>query len=64
MAVYQGLPYELPAGIHLYHEDYESGVSAASVPAPRLHKLLDHKLRSHRDATDLIRALELGQLAR
>jgi protein phosphatase len=64
VAVYQGLPYDLPAGIHLYREQFVSGVSAATLTAPRRDKLLDHKLRSERDANDLVKQLELGQLQR
>jgi protein phosphatase len=64
VSVYQGLPYDLPAGIHLYREQFVSGVSAATLTAPRRDKLLDHKLRSERDANDLVKQLELGQLQR
>jgi serine/threonine protein phosphatase PrpC len=62
VSVYQGLPYDLPAGIHLYREQFVSGVSAASLTPARRDKLLDHKLRSERDANDLVKQLELGQL--
>ncbi len=64
VAVYQGLPYDLPAGISLYREQFVSGVSAATLAAARRAKLLDHKLRSQGDADDLVKKLELGQLAR
>ena len=64
VSVYQGLPYDLPAGIHLYREHFVSGVSAATLTAPRRDKLLNHKLRSERDANDLVKQLELGQLQR
>jgi len=64
VSVYQGLPYDLPAGIHLYREQFVSGVSAASLTSARRNKLLDHKLRSERDANDLVKQLELGQLPR
>ena len=64
VSVYQGLPYDLPAGIHLYREQSASGVSAASLTSARRAKLLDHKLRSERDANDLVKQLELGQLQR
>jgi serine/threonine protein phosphatase PrpC len=64
VSVYQGLPYDLPAGIHLYREQFVSGVSAASLTPARRAKLLDHKLRSERDADDLVKQLELGQLPR
>jgi len=62
ITLYRGLPYDLPAGIHLYTTNYVSGVSVADVPVARRKKLLDHKLRSHNDATDLVRRLERGQL--
>jgi serine/threonine protein phosphatase PrpC len=64
VSVYQGLPYDLPAGIHLYREEFVSGVSAATLTPERRDKLLDHKLRSQRDADDLVKQLELGQLQR
>jgi PPM family protein phosphatase len=64
VSVYQGLPYDLPAGISLYREQFVSGVNAATLSAPRRDKLLDHKLRSERDANDLVKQLELGQLQR
>ncbi|MDX6648358.1 MAG: family protein phosphatase [Solirubrobacteraceae bacterium] len=62
VAVYQGLPYEGPAGLHLYSKSYISGVPAAALPARRRQALLDHKLRSQQDAADLVRKLELGQV--
>jgi len=63
VAIFRGLPYELPAGIRLYERWYVSGVPAAIVPAPRRAKLLDHQLRSERDARDLVRRLETGKLS-
>jgi protein phosphatase len=62
VSVYQGLPYNLPAGIHLYREQFVSSVNAATLPQTQRGKLLDHKLRSERDANDLVKQLELGQL--
>jgi PPM family protein phosphatase len=64
VTVYRGLPYELPAGIHLYETYYVSGFPASLIPADRRHALLDHHLRSQADATNLIHAVELGQLSR
>jgi protein phosphatase len=64
VSVYQGLPYDLPAGLHLYREQFVSGVSAAALAPVRRKALLDHKLRSEGDANDLVKQLELGQLAR
>jgi len=62
VAMYRGLPYELPAGIDLYSTNYVSGVPVDEVPAGRRGTLLDHQLRSHDDAADLVRELELGRL--
>jgi PPM family protein phosphatase len=64
VSVYQGLPYDLPAGVSLYREQFASGVSAAALTPQRRDTLLNHKLRSERDANDLVKQLELGQLAR
>ncbi|HYV15201.1 MAG TPA: Stp1/IreP family PP2C-type Ser/Thr phosphatase [Conexibacter sp.] len=60
---YRGLPWDLPAGIHLYESFYVSGVPASDVPARRRADLLDHRLRSRNDASDLISQLELGRLS-
>jgi protein phosphatase len=64
VTVYRGLPYDLPFGVRLYERFYVSGVPAATVPPARRARLLDHKLRSQRDAESLIDDLELGRLAR
>ena len=64
VTIYRGLPWELPAGVHLYEQFYVSGVPAGIVPAGRRSSLLDHRLRSQDDAENLISELELGQLAR
>jgi len=62
VAMYRGLPYDLPAGIDLYSTNYVSGVPVDEVPAARRATLLDHQLRSHDDAADLVRELEQGRL--
>jgi protein phosphatase len=62
VAMYRGVPIELPAGIDLYRTNYVSGVPVAEVPESRRATLLDHTLRSHDDASDLVRELELGRL--
>ncbi len=64
VAVYRGVPYDLPAGIRLYERFYVSGVPASIVPPGRRRTLLDHSLRSERDASDLVDQLELGRVAR
>jgi serine/threonine protein phosphatase PrpC len=62
VTIYQGLPYELPGGFDLYQEYHVSGVPAASLTDARREQLMDHKLRSQSDATDLVRRLELGDV--
>jgi protein phosphatase len=64
VTIYRGLPYDLPAGIHLYETFYVSGVPAALVPADRRSALFNHQLRSQSDAQTLVRDLELGQLSK
>jgi protein phosphatase len=62
VTIYRGVPFSLPAGLALYSSDYVSGVGASTLTAERRHTLLDHSLRSEKDAASLIRSLELGQL--
>ena len=63
VTMYRGLPYSLPAGIDLYSTNYVSGVPLSSLPAARRERLIDHTLRSHDDAADLMRELERGRVA-
>jgi PPM family protein phosphatase len=62
VTVFRGLPYELPAGVNLYSTSFVSGVASRQLDSARRRSLLDHKLRSHDDAADLVRRLELGEL--
>jgi PPM family protein phosphatase len=63
VTMFQGIPYELPAGVKLYSSYYVSGVSASSLSAHRREQLLDHALRSEHDAGSLMRSLELEELS-
>jgi PPM family protein phosphatase len=63
VVIYRGLPYDLPAGIHLYETYYVSGYPASLVPADRRTSLFDNRLRSQSDAVNLVRQLELGRLS-
>ena len=63
VTLYRGLPYTLPAGIDLYKVNYVSSVPLQTLPAPRRKQLVDHTLRSHDDASDLVRELERGRIA-
>jgi serine/threonine protein phosphatase PrpC len=58
IALYRGLPYELPFGIELYSEQYSSPVQAAALPADRRESVIEHELRSEDDARSLIDDLE------
>jgi protein phosphatase len=58
VALYRGLPYELPLGIQLYEERYSIPVQTASLPPRRQGSVTGHDLRSHSDAADLIEDLE------
>ena len=63
VAIYQGLPYDLPFGLHLYSRyGSPSGVTYAQIPAARRATFTDHKLRSLDDAENLVNALEEGKL--
>jgi PPM family protein phosphatase len=64
VTIYRGLPYDLPAGIHLYETFYVSGVPASLLPPDRRGALLDNRLRSESSAASVVRALELGRITR
>jgi protein phosphatase len=63
VTVYRGMPYDLPAGLHLYGVNYESGVPADTLTAAQKRTVGAHKLRAKDDAQDLVRQLETGELA-
>jgi PPM family protein phosphatase len=58
MALYRGLPYDLPLGISLYDERYSSPVQFDALPPELQSNVTDHELRSHDDASSLIREYE------
>ena len=62
IAIFQGLPYDLPLGIELYSRYAGSGVTIDDVPPARRKTFTDHKLRSKDDAENLVIALERGQI--
>jgi PPM family protein phosphatase len=61
VALYRGLPYELPLGITLYDERYASPVQTTALPAKRQDAVTDHSLRSRNDAVDLIEDIQSSQ---
>jgi PPM family protein phosphatase len=62
VALYRGLPYELPFGVELWDLDYSTGVPARFLPESRRDRVLDHRLRGKGDAVDLIKQVERGEL--
>jgi protein phosphatase len=58
VTLYRGVPYELPFGINLYQSKYVSSVPVRGLTSVERRRLLDHQLRSRKDAADLIRRLE------
>ncbi|MHB1469765.1 MAG: hypothetical protein ACYCX7_11485, partial [Solirubrobacteraceae bacterium] len=63
VTIYQGVPYQLPGKLNLYTVEYVSGVSASSLSPARRRTLLDESLRSEANAGELVRKLELGEIA-
>lgn len=58
VALYRGLPYELPFGIELYDERYASPLQTASLPPRRREAVTGHDLRSREDAVSLVEDIE------
>jgi protein phosphatase len=61
VALYRGLPYELPLGIRLYDERYASPIQTAGLPPRRLGAVTGHDLRSRGDAVSLVEDIEKSQ---
>ena len=60
VAIYQGVPIDLPFGIHLYHVTFESTVSYASLTARQRKTLFDHTLRSDSGAMSTLHPYEVA----
>ncbi len=58
VALYRGLPYELPLGIELYAQDSMTPVALGALPEERRAVVVEHELRSRDDAVSLIGDLE------
>jgi PPM family protein phosphatase len=61
VALYRGLPYELPFGIDLYAERYASPIQTTALPPKRQDAVTGHSLRSRSDAVDLIEDIQRSQ---
>jgi protein phosphatase len=64
VALYRGLPYELPFGLELYSERYASPIQTTTLPSRRRDAATGHDLRSRDDAISLIEEIEKSQGAR
>jgi PPM family protein phosphatase len=58
IALYRGLPYNLPLGINLYSEIYAAPVQVSALPADRRHSVTDNSLRKRNDAISLLQDLQ------
>jgi serine/threonine protein phosphatase PrpC len=58
LALYRGLPYNLPLDIKLYSEAYAAPVQVSSIPANRQDSAVNHTLRFHADAVSLLKDLQ------
>lgn len=61
VALYRGLPYELPFGIKLYSEHFASPIQTGALPARRRDAVTGHDLRSREDAVSLIEDIQKSQ---
>jgi len=61
VALYRGVPYELPFGIKLYDERYASPIQTESLPPRRQDAVTGHDLRSRGDAVSLIEDIQKSQ---
>jgi protein phosphatase len=58
VALYRGLPYDLPLGIDLYSEQYSIAVQTDTLSPERQKVVTEHTMRSHGDAVDIISDIE------
>ena len=58
LALYRGLPYELPFDVTLYSEVYAAPVQVSAIPGDRRDSAINHTLRFHGDAVSLLKDLE------
>jgi protein phosphatase len=61
VALYRGLPYELPFGIKLYDERYSSPIQTGSLAGKRRDAVTGHDLRSREDAVSLLEEIQRSQ---
>jgi PPM family protein phosphatase len=63
VALYRGLPYDLPLGVTLYSKQYSVPVQVGTLSEVRQRGVTEHELRGKDDATDFIRDIEQNPAA-
>lgn len=58
VALYRGLPYDLPLGLDLYAKQYAIPVQLSALSSERQRVVTDHKLRGRSDAVDILDDIE------
>jgi PPM family protein phosphatase len=61
VALYRGVPYELPFGVKLYTERYSAPIQTEALREKRRDAVTGHGLRSRADAVKLLEEIERGQ---
>jgi serine/threonine protein phosphatase PrpC len=61
VALYRGVPYELPFGLKLYTERYAAPLQTEGLPERRQDAVTGHSLRSRSDAVKLLEEIERNQ---
>src|SRR5215218_1293476 len=61
VALYRGLPYELPLGIDLFSEQSATAVQVGTLSEERQRAVTEHDLRGKGDATDLVADIERNE---
>jgi PPM family protein phosphatase len=63
VALYRGLPYQLPLGVSLYSKQYSIPVQVGTLSEERQRAVTGHELRGKGDATDLVDDIKLRPTA-
>jgi len=61
VALYRGLPYELPLGINLYSEQSSIPVQVGTLSEDRQKAVTEHELRGKGDATSLVQDIQQNE---
>jgi serine/threonine protein phosphatase PrpC len=63
VALYRGLPYELPLGVNLYSEQSSIPIQVGTLSEDRQRAVTEHELRGKDDASDLVGDIEQNPAA-